>query len=519
MGASLIVSVLLLVALLFGSSLLDWPDRANPTGLPGAAGEIAGGLVGAIILVTPLTLAAAVAFEMRLRKLGNPAARAAARQVRPAVWLIVASWWTCLGLAAAGVSTLYSLPVESMGMAALGVAAGLAVRRHQLFDARLVVRRTVVYGGLTAAILLVYAIAAVVLEQLGAAQATEPAALVAGILVALPLRDRLQRAANRLVFGLRDDPVATLLSLGDQLERAAAVDDVLPAAAQSLRQTLRLQHVVVLDGDRAAAESGTPGGGRQVEVPLVYAGERVGTLLAIQTEGDTPLGPEREALLAGIARPVAAALRATALSRDLAASHGRLVSATEEERRRIRRDLHDGLGPTLSSAVLGVARANALLISRPEAAADQLEQLTGILQQAVADVRHLVYDLRPPELDQLGLVGALGEHARSLGHFTVTGPDDMPQLGAAAEVAAYRIAMEAMTNTIRHARASRGEVTISLNGGLQLRVEDDGMGLADGYRTGVGISSMRERAAELGGTCVIESAPGGGTVVQAWLPS
>ena len=335
----------------------------------------------------------------------------------------------------------------------------------------------------------------------------------------MPLRERLQRVANRLVFGLRDDPVATLLSLGDQLERAAAADEVLPAAAESLKRTLRLQHVAILDGDTVAAEAGRPGDGQRVRVPLVYAGETVGTLVATQSEGDTPMDAERYALLAGIARPVAAALRTTSLSRDLAASHEHLISATEEERRRLRRDLHDGLGPALSSAVLGASRARALLETRPDTAAAQLETLTAQLQEAVADVRRLVYDLRPPALDHLGLVRALDEQARSLGIFVVDGPRGAPSLPAAAEVAAYRIVMEAMTNSVRHARASSGSVDIRVDDGLRIVVSDDGLGIPDGYRAGVGITSMRERATELGGTCVVEAGPNGGTVVRAWLPT
>ena len=135
--------------------------------------------------------------------------------------------------------------------------------------------------------------------------AAAPVALVVAILIAVPLRDRLQRVANRLVFGLRDDPVATLLSLGDQLERAAVADDVLPGATRSLQRTLRLQHVAILDGDTVAAEAGRPSDGRRVSLPLVYAGETVGTLVATQSEGDTPMDAERYALLTGIARPVA----------------------------------------------------------------------------------------------------------------------------------------------------------------------------------------------------------------------
>lgn len=516
--ADLLVCATVALAILFDPHLLDWPDRANPTGLPGPAGEVAHALVGSIALVAPLTLAGAAGFEVRARRLTEPTALAATRQVRPAVWLLTASWWSCLALAAAGAPTIYALPVESLGMVAVGVTCWLAIRRHHLFGARLVVRRTVVYGALSACILVIYALCAAVLTRLGASHATVPVALVVAILVAVPLRDRLQRAANRLVFGQRDDPVASLLALGDQLERAVAIDAVLPAAAGSIRRTLRLQRVVITDGDRVVGEAGTPGAGPTTQLPLLYAGEGVGTLIATQVEGDAPMDTERQALLIGIARPVAAALRTFSLSRDLADTHARLVSATEEERLRLQRDLHDGLGPALSSAVLGVARAHTLVASRPEAAAEQLEQLTGVLQQAVADVRHLVYDLRPAALDQLGLVGALDEHARTLGIFSVTGPDQMPPLAAATEVAAYRIALEAMTNAVRHARASRGEVTLSLGDGVHLEVRDDGVGLPDAYRAGVGISSMRERAAQLGGTCVIGTGASGGTVVSAWLP-
>ncbi len=521
-GLDLALCAALVLSTLLAPGLLDWPEVANPTGLPGPAGQLASTLMGAIVLVAPLTLAGAIGFEARARRPAGDAATAAVRLVRPAVWLLVLSWWSCVALGAAGVDVIYALPLESLGMVAVGVTCWVAIRRYQLFDARLVVRWTLVYSGLTICILLLYGLVALALTRFGAPHATAPVAVVVAILVALPLRDRLQRAANRLVFGLRADPVATLLTLGEQLERAAAAEDVLPAAARSLQRTLRLRHVAILDGERLAAEAGEadgPGEGRRVEVELVYAGETVGLLVATQAEGDTPMDAERAALLAGIARPVAAALRATALGRDLAASHEQLVSATEEERRRLRRDLHDGLGPVLSSAVLGASRARDLVVSRPDAAEAQLTQLTALLQDAVSDVRRLVYELRPPALDELGLVGALDEHARSLGHFTVVGPGPLPPLGAAVEVAAYRIAMEAMTNTVRHARADHGEVTISLEGGLQVVVTDDGVGLPQGYRAGVGISSMRERAAELGGTCRVEAAEHGGTVVRAWLPT
>jgi two-component system NarL family sensor kinase len=513
------ICVLLMYSTIFDPHLLDWPHRHNLTGVGGPAGSLAHGLAAVIGLVPVMTLVGAIAFEVGQRATTNPTIRAAARQVRPAVWVLTASWCLCLVISMSGASTLDALPFESLGMVAVGVTCWVAIRRYGLFDARLVIRRGLVYGALSLCILLVYGVVALVLEKFGAAHATGPVALVVAVLVAVPLRDALQHLANRLLFGLRDDPVATLLSLGDQLERSAAADEVLPAAARSLQRTLRLEHVAILDGGDLAAQAGRPGDGQRIELPLVYAGETVGLLVATQARGDTPMDAERGALLSSIARPIAAALRATALSRDLAASHERLVSATEEERRRLRRDLHDGLGPVLSSAVLGVARANALLVARPDDAARQLETLTRQLQEAVADVRRLVYDLRPPALDHLGLVGALDEQARALGHFTVSGPMSMPPLSAAAEVAAYRIVMEAMTNALRHSQGTSGQVEMTYDAGLRIVVTDDGAGIPDGFRAGVGITSMRERATALGGTCVVEPGADRGTVVSAWLPA
>jgi signal transduction histidine kinase len=195
-----------------------------------------------------------------------------------------------------------------------------------------------------------------------------------------------------------------------------------------------------------------------------------------------------------------------------------LIPATEEERRRIRRDLHDGLGPELAGVVLGLQRARRQIGSDSTAAASQLDALTAQTQGAIAEVRRLVYNLRPPALDELGLLGALQEQASTLGAITVDGPTPPPALPAAVEVAAYRIALEAMTNVSRHANAHEANVRVSIDGALHIEITDDGSGLPKAYRAGVGITSMRERATELGGRCTIEPANPHGTVVRATLP-
>jgi signal transduction histidine kinase len=202
------------------------------------------------------------------------------------------------------------------------------------------------------------------------------------------------------------------------------------------------------------------------------------------------------------------------LTDDLTRSRERLVSATEEERRRLRRDLHDGLGPALAGVVLGLQRARARLVTDPATAQEQLDDLTRQVQSAVADVRRLVYGLRPPAVDELGLVGA---QAQAMGGVEVHGAVD-GDLPAAVEVAAYRIALEAMTNSLRHGGGRWCRVGVELNGALLVVVEDDGVGLPQQFRAGVGITSMRQRSAELGGTCSVSRRDPSGTTVRAVLP-
>jgi signal transduction histidine kinase len=211
------------------------------------------------------------------------------------------------------------------------------------------------------------------------------------------------------------------------------------------------------------------------------------------------------------------------MAAGLQSARERQVTAREEERRRLRRDLHDGLGPSLAALVIRLELADGLLGTDPAAARTVIGELKSEAQNAVTEIRRLVYELRPPSLDELGLVGAIRENAARLmppggPAFTVTAPERLPSLPAAVEVAAYRIAQEAMTNLVRHSGASSCDIRVDLNGALELEVRDDGCGLGADHRVGVGLASMRERAAELGGRCTVETAARGGTIVRAELP-
>ena len=226
---------------------------------------------------------------------------------------------------------------------------------------------------------------------------------------------------------------------------------------------------------------------------------------------------------------VRVAAQAARLAADLQHSRERLVTSREEERRRLRRDLHDGLGPNLASQGLKLGAVKQLLENNPASALPLLEQVMAQNQFTVEEVRRLVYGLRPPALDELGLVPAIRDYVagmdkKSTLQIEITEPlGGLPPLSAAVEVAAYRIVLEALTNVIRHAQAKHCAIQFSLPTNeptrfLQIEVIDDGIGLPRTPRAGVGTRSMRERAEELGGTCVIEAMPGNGTRVSVKIP-
>jgi signal transduction histidine kinase len=209
---------------------------------------------------------------------------------------------------------------------------------------------------------------------------------------------------------------------------------------------------------------------------------------------------------------------------ELQRSREGLVSAREEERRRLRRDLHDGVGPQLAALMLELETASDLVSDNPGASA-LMAKLSRRAREIVSDVRHSVHALRPPALDELGLIGALREGAIQYGpaglRVSVESPDELSQLPAAVEVACYRIAQEALANVVRHAGASTCSIRIYLDDEahvLIVEVEDDGRGIREDDRAGVGMISMRERTEELGGRCTVRPLAGGGTLVRALLP-
>ena len=407
----------------------------------------------------------------------------------------------------------------------------IAVLRYRLWDIDIIINRTLVYGTLSASTIGLYMLVVVALGALLRVESNLLISLFATGLVAVlfqPLRERLQRGVNRLLYGQRDEPYMVIARLSQRLKEQLSSDAVLFTIVETVAQALKLPYAAILwkQGEtfELAASYGKPAG-EPLTLPLVYQTETIGQLqLAPRAPGET-FTPADLQLLDELTRQAGLAAHAVKLATDLQKARERLVLAREEERRRLRRDLHDGIGPTIASLSQRIDTACHLVPHDPDAAIALLHNLKTQVKATIADIRRVVYALRPPILDELGLISAIREHAMQLQEgnglrVSVEAPVDLPLLPAAVEVAAYRIILEALTNVEHHAQAQQCLVRLEVTREqlLYFSIIDDGRGLPDDYRAGVGISSMRERVAELGGKCTITAEMKEGTRVDVWLP-
>jgi signal transduction histidine kinase len=388
---------------------------------------------------------------------------------------------------------LFTLPL-------LPAAVATAVLRHQLLDIRLVVARGVSYALLSGLVLAAYAGLVVVLSGVASAL------LVA--LLALPLRGRLQTAVDQLLYGERGDPLKVASRVGHSLGAG------LPETLEEIRSALRLPYVgVVRDGQELAA-------GGELAGPSATIALDDAELVVGLRKGERSLSAADARVLGLLAGPLSTAVHATVLLDQLQVSRERLVVAREDERRRLRRDLHDGLGPLLTGVALSADTASNLAAG---SSGDDLQRrLTSIrsdTRSAIDEVRRIVDNLGSPALDELGLVEALRIRADQVHQRADGSPlqatveaGDVPSLPPAVEQAVYRIATEALTNVVRHSRASRVVVRLGADDrAVHCEVLDDG-GETTSWRPGVGIAGMRERVAQLGGTCEVGPGRRGGEV-------
>ncbi|WP_441121168.1 sensor histidine kinase [Nonomuraea sp. H19] len=403
--------------------------------------------------------------------------------------------------------------VATLAIPLIPAAIAVAVLRYRLFGIDTLISRALVGTGLAIVTTGVY----VAVSAAGSVFLSE-VDRVAGIAAAVfagaffqPMRRGLQRGVDWLLYGSTGVPSALARKLRHRLQHVDPVHGLL-ATLDVLREGLAVTGVAV-EVDGTTTTSGVIGAAGRT-VPLVWHGEPVGLLLIGPTDRRRFPAAHDERVIATLTPYIADAAHAVRLTAALQRSRERILTAREEERRRLRRDLHDGLGQSLTGMAMSINAARMTMRSSPEQADRLLSELRTGMDAVSGDIRQLVYGLRPPALDELGLAGALEELAQT----PIETSGDLVGLPAAVEVAAYRIVQEALNNAHKHAGATRIAIGLHRDEVLRVTVADDGVGLTPDARPGVGLASMRERAAELGGTCVVREAEGGGTVVHAELP-
>jgi two-component system, NarL family, sensor kinase len=463
--------------------------------------------VGAAVVGTVLVVVTFVWMLRRLRRATSP-------EREQLAWLVVSVLPAVVGGFVAPPPVTFVLTV----LTSAGLVVGIV--RHQLFDIKLVLRSGLVYGLLVAVAVGGY-FAVVAVITLATPAGTVPrlfaAATVALLLV--PAYRWLTRAAGRLVYGDGDDPVRALTRVGREIGDGSVAG--LDAMVATVAQVLRSPFVCVrLPDGTELARAGERAGLPVHEVPLRASGVAVGSLVvAWRTAADRLRAADRR-LVDALAAPVAVAVRSARLADEVSASRARIIEIREVERRRLRNDLHDSVGPSLSGVALGIEAA--LKEGDTDRGRRVLEVVHGEVAGLVAEVRHLIDDLGPSGLQPGGLVTALQSQAQAV---SALGPlqvrvhaTDLPPLHRSAEVVLHRVAGEALTNVLRHSGAGRAWLSVSAEGtGIRLVVEDDGCGIGDSA-PGVGRTSMSERVASVGGTLSVGAGPSGGTRVVADVP-
>ena len=460
-----------------------------------------------------------------------------------AITLIGHGWWVLetgdeedrqamlwLALAVLVIGTIFSLLLLQFDYAGtvagafvlcgIGPAMALGVRRPEVADVRALVVRVVVFGVVAVTYTSIFIGALAILDDLW--ESGPPPTIVALVAVVLavgfhPLSVVLRGLIDELIFGDRPDPLQAATSVADQIG-----DDPL-LALRAIRGALLLPYASISAGGVELATSGTPVTETR-RLPLSLGDHAMGEIVIGLRPGEPTLSAGDEHVLRIVAPLLAQTLRARMLTHDLQESRAAAIEAIEEERRRLRRDLHDGLGPTLSGIAFTADAARNTITSDPAAADALLRRLRADAVAAVGEVRRLVYNMRPPALDELGLVPAIRQQVSTLRSATgepmhvAVDAETLPALPAAVEVAAFRIATEAVMNSARHSGTNRASVELHHDGDhLEVSVRDPGSG-GGTWRPGVGLSSMRERAAEVGGTVQVTTGPKGSHVL-ALLPA
>ena len=471
-------------------------------------------LFGSFTVLFGGTLLGLVSLRTRARR----AVGAARAQLQ---WLSLGGLVLVVGLfgsAIAGSAGALNDVVFAAGLAGPPLAIAVAMLRHQLFDVEFALNRTIVFVVLSGIVVGIYV--GVVLA-VGSVAPSSPlgVTLVAVVaVVAASGRNVVQAGVDRWLFGHRRDPYAVVARVGRHVASASEPQDALQRLVDALREALRLPYVG-FDGVLSVT-SGEAVAGWHAE-PVFALGQPVGELRVGFRKAGERFSADEKAAIAEVGSRAGTLAYAASLVDDVAQSRARIVLAREEERRRLRADLHDGVGPALAGTAHQMDALARRMSDGPSELHDRAVEIRERLREVVGDVRAVTHGLRPPVLDHVGLAGALRRlvDGYEVPECTVSIDDSWGDLPAAVEVAAYAVASEAVSNAVRHSAAGRIHLDARVRAGsLVVSVSDNGRGIPARTHGGLGLMSMGERSEEVGGRLDVLDRPGGGTIVRAQLP-
>ena len=432
--------------------------------------------------------------------------------------------------------------------AAVPIAAAIGIFKYRLYDIDVIIDKTLVYGGLAAFITAVYVVVVVVVGAF--VGATEVLSLVATAIVAVafqPMRLRVQGVARRIVYGDLATPYETLSTFAERLSQTYSIDDVLPNMARILAEGTGASRAEVwlrMGSELRQSASWPPTDGpRPPPVPLRdgvhekivqasrveltsretdvrYQGQLLGALVVAKSPYER-FTPAEEELLADLSSQAGLVLRNVALIADLRASRQRLVSAQDDERRKIERNLHDGAQQQLVALTVKMRLIEGMVGRDPQKVAELAHEVVGETGEALESLRELAHGIYPPLLAQEGLAAALESHARKAPLPVNVSADGISRYPQELEAAVYFCCLEALQNVTKYANASRAWVNLSHEaGGLRFEVGDDGKGFdRSAVDVGSGLQGMADRLEALGGALDVISTPGRGTTVVGSLPT
>ena len=550
------ISLVYLVILLGPGLLEESPVKGatNPLGVE-ALGPILEGAQALILVIPIAVLGSLLALILRFRR-SSGIERLQLRWLLTAAgfvavffsFAIIASlgntWGT--GEEPAWLIVLQTFVIPSFAL--IPIAIGVSILRYRLFDIDVVINKAVLVGALAVFITVVYVAIVVGVGTLVGGRASPFLSAVAAAVVALafqPLRRRAQRIADRLVYGKRATPYEVLSDFSERVGQTYASDDLLPRMAQALAEGTGAARadVWIRAGDElhpeaswpdaAGAPSNRPAEGAASDVtatstfePVRHRGELLGALSIEKRPGESLTATE-EKLVADLAGQAGLVLRNAGLTQELLrtieelrTSRQRLVTAQDEERRKLERNLHDGAQQQLVALTVKLGLLERLVERDPAQAGTIAAQLQGDATEALEELRDLARGIYPPLLADKGLVAALESQARKSTVDVVIEADGIGRYAREAEAAVYFSCLEALQNVAKYASASRATVALSDGDGhLRFRVEDDGEGFdAAASSYGTGLQGIADRLAALGGELQVRSAPGAGTTLSGSLP-